>query len=293
MPDPAKLPERSLATLGVAQTPVPTVQGRDIRIGTSGWIYREWRGAFYPQALNQAKWLGHYAGVFSASEVNATFYRLPTQAAVARWREATPPDFEFAWKASRFITHMKRLKDAEPSIARVYAPMRALGAKLGPALFQLPPQMSCDLPRLRDFLALLPVGRRHVIEFRHPSWYADAVLQVLADHDAALCISDHHHAPAPWVATASFVYLRGHGPGGRYRGSYPQAALDRWADYLSTWRAEGRAGYAFFDNDIGCAAPGDALRLIRLLDEDKDHCAIAEEAGRSDPREPNGPGRST
>lgn len=265
MPGPAKTSDLTLATGTGTNTPAPATRPRDVRVGTSGWIYREWRGAFYPQALSHAKWLGHYASVFAASEINATFYRLPTQAAVARWREATPPDFEFAWKASRFITHMKRLKDAETSIARVYAPMLALGSKLGPALFQLPPQMTCDLARLRDFLALLPTGHRHVIEFRHPSWYADAVLQALADRDAALCVSDHHHAPAPWVATASFVYVRGHGPGGRYRGSYPKAELDLWAQRLSTWRAEGRVGYAFFDNDIGCAAPGDALRLIDVL----------------------------
>jgi uncharacterized protein YecE (DUF72 family) len=192
----------------------PAAGARGIRVGTSGWIYRDWRGDFYPEGLAQTKWLGHYASTFTTSEINATFYRLPTQATVARWREATPPDFEFAWKASRFITHMKRLKDAEPSIARVYAPMLALGAKLGPALFQVPPQMACDLPRLRDFLSLLPPGRRHAIEFRHPSWYADAVLHALTDHDIALCVSDHHHAPAPWIATASFAYVRGHGPAG-------------------------------------------------------------------------------
>lgn len=262
---PGETADVSSAPGDVAGALAPAAGARGIRVGTSGWIYRDWRGDFYPEGLAQTKWLGHYASTFTTSEINATFYRLPTQATVARWREATPPDFEFAWKASRFITHMKRLKDAEPSIARVYAPMLALGAKLGPALFQVPPQMACDLPRLRDFLSLLPPGRRHAIEFRHPSWYADAVLHALTDHDVALCVSDHHHAPAPWIATASFAYVRGHGPAGRYRGSYSRTKLDRWAERLLAWQAEGRWAYAFFDNDIGCAAPGDALRLIRRL----------------------------
>lgn len=236
-----------------------------LRVGTSGWLYRSWRGRFYPEKLPQAGWLAHYGQVFDTAEINATFYRLPTQAAVARWRETTPAGFLFAWKASRFITHMKRLRDAEDSLARVYCPMTALGDKLGPALFQLPPQMACDLDRLKAFLALLPEGRRHVLEFRHPSWYDDRVFDALSAHGVAFCVSDHHHAPAPWIATAPFVYVRGHGPGGRYKDSYPEAALDRWASHLEAWMREGRDVFAYFDNDIGCAAPGDAQRLKAKL----------------------------
>lgn len=250
-------------------SPVAEISAPTMRVGTSGWIYREWRGPFYPEKLAQARWFTHYAGVFDTAEINATFYRLPTQAAVARWREMSPPTFLFAWKASRFITHMKRLRDVEASIERVYAPMLTLGAKLGPALFQLPPQMSRDVPRLRDFLALLPSGRRHVVEFRDPSWYHDAVFTALADHGAALCISDHHHAPAPWLDTAPFVYVRGHGPGGRYVGAYSDDELDRWAAALVRWRAKGLETFSYFDNDIGCAAPDDAQRLkARLKDGD-------------------------
>ena len=236
-----------------------------VRVGTSGWIYPSWRGAFYPPRLPQRLWLEHYASRFDTAEINATFYRLPTQATVARWRETTPRDFVFAWKGSRFITHMKRLRDAEPSLLRVYAPMAALGAKLGPALFQLPPQLPADLDRLETFLALLPTGRRHVVEFRHPSWYADDVLAALARANVALCISDHHHAPAPWIATADFVYVRGHGPGGRYSGSYPDVELSEWASRIAAWRVERRDVFVYFDNDIDCAAPGDAERLRSLL----------------------------
>ncbi len=177
----------------------------------------------------------------------------------------TPPGFLFSWKASRFITHMKRLKDPEDSLSRIYAPMEALGQKLGPALFQLPPQMRPDLPRLADFLALLPPGRRHVMEFRDPAWYAEPVLAMLAEHQVALCVSDHHHAPAPWVVTAPFAYVRGHGPGGRYAGSYPEPTLRSWARSIADWRSNGRDVFAYFDNDIGCAAPADAQRLKAML----------------------------
>lgn len=234
------------------------------RIGTSGWIYASWRGPFYPSDLRLKDRFAYYASRFDTAEINATFYRLPTQAAVAAWREAAPPGFVFAWKASRFITQAKKLKDPEGPLERVYAPMLGLGDKLGPALFQLPPQMRLNLPRLEAFLALLPKDRRHTVEFRHKSWYADAVFELLQRHDVAFCISDHHDAPAPCETTANFVYWRGHGPGGRYHGSYSDRELAALADRIGAWRAEGRDVYAYFDNDIGCAAPGDALRLKAL-----------------------------
>jgi uncharacterized protein YecE (DUF72 family) len=231
-----------------------------LRVGTSGWVYRHWRGAFYPEGLRQKDWFHYYAERFDTAEINATFYRLPSQAAVATWREAAPPGFQFAWKASRYITQAKKLRDAEAPLARVYAPMTTLGAKMGPVLFQLPPQLRLNLERLSTFLALLPEGRR-AMEFRHPSWYADEVFETLTQYDVALAISDHHDAPAPWVRTASFVYVRGHGPKGDYIGPYSEAALSRWASHIADWRQDGREVYAYFDNDIGCAAPTDAMRL--------------------------------
>jgi uncharacterized protein YecE (DUF72 family) len=235
-------------------------QGR-LRVGTSGWVYRPWRGAFYPPTLPQKDWFKFYASQFDTAEINATFYRLPSQAAVAAWREAAPEDFQFAWKASRYITQAKKLKDAEEPLARVYAPMAALGPKAGPTLFQLPPQLRLNLERLQSFLRLLPPDGRQAVEFRHPSWYVDDVFAALTEHDVAFCISDHHDAPAPWVRTASFVYVRGHGPGGTYAGSYGDPELSRWSRHIRTWRGEGRDVYAYFDNDIGCAAPDDARRL--------------------------------
>jgi uncharacterized protein YecE (DUF72 family) len=144
--------------------------------------------------------------------------------------------------------------------------MARLGHAEGPALIQLPPQLRRDDDRLAAFLALLPKGRRTTVELRHESWYAPAVFQILADFDAALCISDHHAAPSPWEVTASWVYLRGHGPGGRYVGRYPQAELKRWAKAIAGWRAAGRDVYAYFDNDVKSAAPRDALVLKALLE---------------------------
>jgi uncharacterized protein YecE (DUF72 family) len=149
-------------------------------------------------------------------------------------------------------------------VALVFGRMASLGPHAGPALIQLPPQLRRDDDRLAGFLALLPKGGRRTVEFRHESWYAPPVFQILADFDAALCVSDHHSAPSPWEVTASFVYLRGHGPGGRYVGRYPEEELARWAARIAGWRAERRDVYAYFDNDVKSAAPFDALALKRL-----------------------------
>ena len=183
---------------------------------------------------------------------------------MAAWREKAPDGFVFAWKASRYLTHMKRLLDAGDALERIYAPMRTLGAKLGPCLIQLPPSLQIDLDRLESFLPLLPPEHRHTIEFRHPSWYVDPVFAALERAGVALCVSDHHHAPTPFVATAPFAYVRGHGPGGRYVGAYPDETLNAWAESILAWRGEGRDVYAYFDDDIGGAAPFDAIKLRGL-----------------------------
>src|SRR5687767_6204091 len=190
-----------------------------LRIGCSGWVYKDWTGPFYPPEVKDRARLDYYATQFDTAEINASFYRLPSEAMVRGWAERTPPGFVFAWKVSRFITHNKKLKDCADPVALVSGRMAPLGEKLGPSLVQLPPQLRRNDERLADFLRLLPKGR-HTVEFRHPSWYEPAVFALLADFDVSLCISDHHHAPAPWERTASWVYVRGHGPGGRYVGSY-------------------------------------------------------------------------
>lgn len=236
----------------------------DLRIGTSGWSYRHWRGQFYPEGLRVADQLDYYASKFDTAEINGSFYRLPSEAAVEAWRDATPDGFVFAWKASRFITHLKRLKDVEDSIELVFGRMGGLGPTLGPALFQLPPNLKPDLERLEAFLKLLPKSPRSTIEFRHPAWYDASTWDLLTRYRVALCISDHHDAPAPWKTTTDFVYVRGHGPTGRYVGAYPQAELEAWAGRIKGWRRHGFDVYAYFDNDIGGHAPRDAERLKEL-----------------------------
>jgi uncharacterized protein YecE (DUF72 family) len=237
-----------------------------VRIGCSGWSYKHWKkGGFYPEGLRAKDEFAFYASQFDTAEINGSFYRLPTEAAALGWRAKAPEGFLFAWKASRFITHMKRLLDPHEPLALMFSRTDLLGEALGPILFQLPPQMARNDERLAAFIFALPEGRRYAFEFRHPSWYAPEVLRMLGDRDLSLCISDHHHAPAPWDRTASWVYLRGHGPGGRYWGRYPAQALDDWAARIAEWRQAGHDVYAYFDNDPEGAAPKDAKALISRI----------------------------
>jgi len=234
-----------------------------LRIGCSGWTYKDWKGPFYPAGTPDARRLEVYASRFDTAEINASFYRLPSVAMVEGWARRAPSGFVFAWKVSRFITHNKKLNDCADPIDLVFGRMAPLGEKLGPALIQLPPQLRRNDERLAAFLARLPPGRA-TVEFRHPSWYDPAVYRLLAERDVSLCISDHHSAPSPWEVTASWVYVRGHGPGGRYHGRYPAEELAGWAARIAAWREAGRDVYAYFDNDIKSAAPFDAQALMAL-----------------------------
>ncbi|MBV8593441.1 MAG: DUF72 domain-containing protein [Caulobacteraceae bacterium] len=237
----------------------------EIRVGTSGWSYPHWAGDLYPAGLPATKRLAFYAHRFDTVEINASFYRVPAEGAAARWAVQAPPGFLFAWKASRYITGAKKLLDVGESLAFVLARMAPLGDREGPVLFQLPPGFRINLERLETFLALLPAKRRYAIEFRDPSWYADPVFDRLSQAGVALCVADHHRAPAPWVHTASFVYVRGHGPSGRYFGRYGAAELDRWAQRIAAWTGKGLDAFVYFDNDIGGAAPRDASALKAKL----------------------------
>jgi uncharacterized protein YecE (DUF72 family) len=250
----------------------------EIRIGTSGWHYKSWHGPFYPADLKIKDFLSYYIGRFDTAEINNSFYRLPTEQAVRAWHDAAPAGFLFAWKASRYITHMKRLKDIEESIDLVFGRMNALGDKFGPVLFQLPPTFKADAEtreRVARCLSLIPDGRRCAFEFRHPSWYEESVFRTLRDHNAALCISDHADAPAPWVDTADFVYVRAHGTNGRYAGSYSPETLQGWSHRIAAWQRNGRGVYVYFDNDIKSAAPGDAGMLLDLLNEAQSPSAMS------------------
>jgi uncharacterized protein YecE (DUF72 family) len=235
-------------------------------IGTSGWTYDGWRGPFYPKDVPKKDWLRWYAGQFPTAEINGSFYRTPSLAAVRAWREQTPRDFVFAWKASKFITHWKRLSEkSDNSLALIEERVKILGPKAGPVLFQLPARFTADRERLASFLKMLPRRRRYAFEFRHAGWYAAPILDLLRDNNVALCISDHHDAPSPWVVTADHVYWRGHGPDGTYKDNYSDAQLRRLARAITTWRRARRTVYVYFDNDQKSAAPADARRLLKLL----------------------------
>jgi uncharacterized protein YecE (DUF72 family) len=210
--------------------------------------------------------LEFYAKNFPTTELNGVFYRTPTVEAVRGWAQKTPDDFVFAWKASKFITHWKRLKDtSRNSLDLLESRLRLLGDKAGPVLFQLPPQFGKNRERLAAFLKMLRAKREYAFEIRHPSWYEDDIIELLRDNGVALCISDHHDAPSPWLVTADHVYMRGHGPHGRYRGHYRPNTLAEWSSFLEQQRRNGRHTYVYFDNDKKRAAPKDAVRLIGLL----------------------------
>jgi uncharacterized protein YecE (DUF72 family) len=236
-------------------------------IGTSGWSYDGWRGLFYPEGVPKKQWLGWYATQFQTTEINGSFYRTPSLEAVRAWRDQSPKDFLFAWKASKFITHWKRLgENSVNSIALMQTRLEALAPKVGAVLFQLPPHFSKDCARLASFLEMLPRHYPYAFEFRHQSWYHDEVFELLRKHDVSLCLSDHHDAPAPWEVTAQHVYIRGHGPGGRYKDNYPAATLRSWARRIARWREQRRPVFVYFDNDQKSAAPADARRLLDMLE---------------------------
>lgn len=235
------------------------------RIGCSGWTYDDWRGPFYPETVKLKDRFAYYATRFDTTEINGSFYRLPSENAVNGWAAQAPEGFVFAWKVSRYITHNKKLKDCQDSVALVFGRMAPLGEHRGPALVQLPPMLHRDDERLKRFLSWLPKGQRVTVEFRHASWYDEGVWAILRDHGVAFCISDHHDAPSPWLITADFAYVRGHGPGGHYHGRYSGEELEAWAAFLREQRAAGRDAYSYFDNDVKSAAPQDADILKSLV----------------------------
>jgi uncharacterized protein YecE (DUF72 family) len=240
----------------------------DIRIGCSGWNYPHWRERVYPRGVPQRRWLEHYATLFDTVEVNATFYRLPTEAAVRGWVEQAPPGFLFAVKASRYLTHIRRLRDLEAGIRRFYERIEPLAQspKLGPVLWQLPPTFKRDDERLAAALDALPKGR-HAFEFREPSWYVDDIYALLREHGAALVIPDSARYPfRELVLTADWTFVRLHqGSRGR-RGNYSERELEEWAKRIAGWRAGGADVYAFFNNDWEGFAVRNGLMLRELLD---------------------------
>jgi len=238
-----------------------------IRIGCSGWNYQHWRnGVFYPPRFAPRRWLGFYAEHFDTVEINMTFYRLPRDTAVAKWVEETPPDFIFAVKMSRYVTHIKRLRDLPPSLGLFYSRIRPLvdTPKLGPVLWQLPATFQRDDERLAQALAQLPRGR-HCFEFRHESWFAPEVYELLRRHEVALVIGDTPKRPfQSHELTADWTFIRFHeGTRGRFS-NYSESELEEWAQRIERWAASGDV-YAYFNNDRNGYAVRNALWLKERL----------------------------
>lgn len=244
-------------------------------IGCSGWQYKHWRGAFYPADLPQARWLEYYTQRFDTVEINNSFYRLPESATFLAWRERAPRGFVYAVKASRFLTHLKKLKDPAAPLALFFSRADQLGPALGPVLYQLPPRWPANLERLTTFLKTLPKRRRHAIEFREASWYTDEVFALLKRYHVALCLHDMRGSATGRRRVAPFVYARFHGVE-RYSGSYSDAHLAEWAGWIAAQLAEGVDVYAYFNNDVGGHAPRDAMRLRAAIENARQKFARAE-----------------
>jgi len=235
-----------------------------IHIGTSGWHYDHWQGPFYPAELPSGAWLAYYAEHLATVEVNNSFYQLPEAETLRNWRATAPEGFMFAAKASRYMTHMKKLKDPQDPLATFLGRMDELGDRLGPILFQLPPNWKLNRERLHAFLKTLPNAYRFAFEFRDPSWFDERVYDMLAQHNAAFCIYELNGRLAPKKITADWTYVRLHGPGDAYQGNYDMQTLAGWMGAFSSWMHQGKEVYCYFDNDQAGYAVQNALALQEM-----------------------------
>lgn len=224
-------------------------------VGTSGWQYRHWRGCFYPNGLPQRRWFEHYASRFDTVEVNNTFYRLPERSTFSEWHDASPAGFVFALKMSRFVTHVRRLRDPEEPVRRFLDHSEPLAPKTGPVLVQLPPDLRLDLERLEAFLDVWPRSRRVAVELRHRSWMVRDTFDLLREKGAALVLTDRDGRPQePLERTATWGYVRLHHGTAEPRPCYGEAALQSWVDRIASLWAHGEEVYVYFNNDPeGCA----------------------------------------
>lgn len=239
----------------------------EVRIGTSGWHYKHWIGNVYPPRWPASRMLNWYQERFDTVELNNSFYHLPPESALRNWYRDTPEGFVFAVKGSRFITHMKKLKDPEPALARFFSRAELLREKMGPVLFQLPPNFEKNIDRFAEFLEALPKHHRYAFEFRNPSWDAPEILGLLRQHRAAYCPFHLAGYQSPIEITTDMTYIRLHGPGGKYQGSYDDKTLSNWARRIRCWQRELNAIYVYFDNDDSGFAAHNALRLRHLVTE--------------------------
>ncbi len=234
-------------------------------IGTSGFYYEHWKGAFYPPELPKKSYLSYYMEHFDTVEMNSTFYHLPRAKTIQHWLEIAREGFFYSLKAYRGITHYKRLQNVQEDLLLFLHLIKPLKSHLGVLLFQLPPSLHKDIERLASFLHLLPRGYRYAIEFRHNSWYCDEIYELLRRYDVAFCIHDYQKKPTPIIDTAHFVYIRFHGTNGRYVGSYSDETLQLWSQKIDAFLHHGKSVYVYFNNDFNADAVRDAMRLRSLL----------------------------
>jgi len=235
-------------------------------IGTSGWHYDHWKGPFYPRDIQSDDMLSFYTQQFLTVEINNSFYQLPDKGTFENWRDNTPGGFRFAVKASRYITHMKKLKDPRQPVSDFMDHAQHLDEKLGPILFQLPPNWRVNAERLENFLEVLPEGYRYTFEFRDPSWFDARIYEILSEHGVAFCMYHLNQRDSPRQVTADFIYVRLHGPDGSYQGSYDLQTLSGWAGAFSTWAQQGKDIYCYFNNDQGGYAVKNARQLKEMLE---------------------------
>lgn len=246
-------------------TTVSTGERGTIHVGCSGWVYKHWRGLFYPEGLPQKRWFARYAEEFDTVEINSSFYRLPLESTFDAWQSKAPPGFRYAVKVNRFITHMKKLLDCEAEVDRFIALARRLGSKLGPLLYQLPPSLHKNVERLDAFLARLPTDLEQVVEFRHKSWHEEEVLAALDRHGIGFVAHDLKGLVSPRWASGRTAYVRFHGTGGKYWGRYSDEDLLRWTDWLLEQARSGRSCWCYFNNDIHGHAIEDARTLKSMV----------------------------
>lgn len=241
----------------------------NLHIGTSGWSYKDWKGVFYPEGVGQRRFLPYYATQFDCAELNATFYRLPSEKMVQNWRERTPESFRFCPKLSRFITHRKRLQDVADPLGKFFERIQPLSERLGPILIQLPPNLEFDAARVEDFFKILRDAHgdhRFTLEARDDSWMAEAALELMGRYRITWVIA-HSGSRFPYreAITADTVYLRFHGPEELYASEYSQEMLADYAGKLVSWLEEGRSVWTFFNNTEAGCAPKNARQLRELV----------------------------
>jgi len=238
-------------------------KGVDVRIGTSGWTYPHWQQIFYPPDWPTTQWLEYYARQFDTVELNATFYRLPKLKTFENWKQKTPDTFVWSVKASKYITHTKRLRDSQEPLERLYTTAAGLGDKLGVVLFQLPPSLEFEEKTFRQFCEFLNRDLRHALEVRHDSWISDRLFASLRQYNVALCVADTAgRYPFQQVVTADFMYVRLHGSTKLYGSNYSEEDLRVWAEKIKSW---GMDTFVYFDNDFEGQAVQNAKRLKDLL----------------------------